>query len=138
MSDNNNNDDFDAEWEAGFNETCDKAKREHDRDSGVYRAEIERLALLPPDLEYQLERKPAAKRLDISVAALDRMVKAKRPKTVKKSAAPEFDPDELQRSAGTIIKCPDILGLFAKEMPARPSTASCCIWSPLVACSTRP
>jgi putative DNA primase/helicase len=68
------------EWERHFNEVCDKAKRDRDLASGVYQAEVARLALLPPDLEYQIERKPAAKRLGISVTALDRMVKAQRPK----------------------------------------------------------
>jgi hypothetical protein len=117
MADDNNNDDaYGDEWERAFYEKCDQAKREHDRDSGVYRAEIARLAVLP-DLEYQLERKPAARRLGIPVTALDRMVKAMRPeKAAKKSAAPTFDPDELQRGAGDIIKCRDILDLFAKGL----------------------
>jgi hypothetical protein len=117
MTDNNNNDDdFGAEWERGFNERCDEAKRDHDRDSGVYEAEIARAALLS-DLEYQIERKSIAKRLnDIPLSALDRMVKAKRPKkAAKKSAEPQFDLDELQRTASDIIKCPDILGRFAQE-----------------------
>ena len=29
----------DAEWKRGFDEMCDQAKRDHDRDSGVYEAE---------------------------------------------------------------------------------------------------
>jgi hypothetical protein len=105
-----------AELDRHFYEVCDKAKRDHDRDSGVYQAEIARLALLPSDLQYQLERRSAAKRLDIPVSALDRMVKDERAKKAKKKpAAPAFDSDELRRSAAAIIKCPDILGLFAKE-----------------------
>jgi hypothetical protein len=108
--------DFDDEWEAGFDEACDKAKRDRDLASGVYQAEVARLALLPPDLEYQIERKPAAKRLGIPVTALDRMVKARRPeKAAKKSAVPAFDPAGLQASAGHIIQHPDILTLFAQE-----------------------
>jgi hypothetical protein len=107
-----------SEWERGVGKTFDKAKRDHDRDSGVYEAELARLALLP-DLEYQIERVSAAARIGengIPLVALDRMVKARRPKrAAKKSAAPEFDLDELQRSASAIIKHSDILSLFAKE-----------------------
>jgi hypothetical protein len=117
MTDDNNNDAYGDEWERAFYEKCDQAKREHDRDSGVYQAEIARLALLPPDLEYQLERKPAARRLGIPVTALDRMVKAMRPKkAAKESAAPTFDPDELQRGAGDIVQSRDMLDLFAKGL----------------------
>jgi len=97
---------YGEEWERGFYETCDQAKRDHDRDSGVYEAEIERLALLS-DLDYQIERKAAAKRLNnIPVSALDRMVKAKRPKKPK-PAAPEINSDELRTTASHIIDCPD-------------------------------
>jgi hypothetical protein len=106
-----------AEWERGVGETYDRAeaKAKRERTSAIYQARVAQLALLSDD-EYLFERKPAAKQLDIPLSALDRMVKDKRPKrTAKKSAAPEFDLDELRRSAGHIIKCPDILGLFAKE-----------------------
>jgi hypothetical protein len=75
--------DYGDEWERQFSDACDKAKADHDRDSGVYLAEIERLALLS-DFDYQLERKPAAKRLNgLSVTALDRLVRARRPKDNK-------------------------------------------------------
>jgi len=106
-------DDDDAGSERGFDETCDKASRERSRE--IIEAEIERLALLTP-IDYQIERKAAAGRLEIAVTALDKLVSAQRPKTaVKKSAAPEIDPDELQRAAGHIIRHPDILSLFATE-----------------------
>ena len=106
-------DDDDAEWERGFGETCDKASRERSRE--IIEAEIARLALLTP-LEYEIERREAAARLGLRPSALDASVKAKRPKTaVKKSAASEINPDELQRVAGHITKHPDILSLFAKE-----------------------
>jgi len=49
----------------------------------IIEAEIERLALLAP-LDYQIERKPASSRLEISVTALDKLVRAKRPKTTVK------------------------------------------------------
>ena len=44
---------YGEDWERGFNDKCDQAKRDHDRDSGVYEAEIARLALLSPDFDYQ-------------------------------------------------------------------------------------
>ena len=47
---------------------------------GFYETELARLALLP-ELEYELERKAAAKRLNnIKLSVLDRLVKARRPK----------------------------------------------------------
>lgn len=107
--------DDEAEWERGFNETVEQTKRDHDRDSGIYQAEIERLALLAPDLDYQFERKPAAERLGIPVTSLDRMVKARRPKKAAKKPAPVFDPDKLADSAGHIIRDQNILDLFAKD-----------------------
>src|SRR5262249_2874210 len=74
--------DDDAEWERGFGETCDKAFRERSRE--IIEAEIERLALLP-DIEYAIERRPAAERLDIGLAVLDALVKARRPKEAKET-----------------------------------------------------
>jgi putative DNA primase/helicase len=74
----NSDDDFDAEWEAGFNEACDKAKREHDRP--FIEAEIARLAKLPT-VEYERERKNAADRLEVRATILDRLVQAERPES---------------------------------------------------------
>jgi hypothetical protein len=106
-------DDDDAEWERGFDETCDKARRERSRE--IIEAEIERLALLTA-IDYEIERKAAAERLELRPSTLDTLVKARRAKkAAKKPAAPQLDPDELQRTAGHIIKHPDILNLFAKE-----------------------
>jgi hypothetical protein len=81
----------------------------------VHEAEIARLALLS-ELSYFRERKDVAKRLGISVADLNRLVENKRPKKPPKEPTPVFDPDKLQHSAGDIIKCADILSLFAKEL----------------------
>jgi hypothetical protein len=67
----------DAEWERGFDENCDNARRERSRE--IIEAEIERLALLTP-VEYEIERKAAAERLDMRPSVLDTLVKAKRPK----------------------------------------------------------
>jgi putative DNA primase/helicase len=75
-------DDSDAEWERGFDETCDKAWRERSRE--IYEAEIERLALLPL-VEWALECKPAAKRLDMPVSTLEKLVRARRPKKTAKA-----------------------------------------------------
>jgi hypothetical protein len=107
-------DEDDAEWQRGFDETCDKARRERDRE--IYEAEIERLAHLTT-IDYEIERKAAAERLGkMRPATLDKLVKARRPKqAAKKSAVPEIDPDELQRTAADIIKHADILSLFAEE-----------------------
>jgi hypothetical protein len=106
-------DDDDAEWERGFDETCDKARLERSRE--IIEAEIERLAHLTT-IDYEIERKAAAKRLHIGVLALDKLVNARRPKkTPNKSVMPELDPDELKLAAEHIIKHPDILNLFAKE-----------------------
>ena len=66
----------DAEWERGFDETCEKAKIERNRE--IYEAEIERLALLTP-LEYEIERPAVAQRLSIRASALDSLVRARRP-----------------------------------------------------------
>jgi hypothetical protein len=116
MTDTNINDEYGEEWERQFYEICDKAKAEHDRDSGVYLAEIERLALLS-DFDYQLERKSAAKRLNnLSVTALDRLVKARRPKKKAAKEPVQFDRDELARTAADIIKHDDILNLFARDL----------------------
>jgi putative DNA primase/helicase len=80
MADDNNNDDaYGDEWERAFYENCDQAKREHDRDSGAYQAEIARLAALPK-VDYEVERKAAAKRLGMRASVLDAMVEAERPK----------------------------------------------------------
>src|SRR6516165_4665164 len=68
--------DDDAEWERGFDETCEKAKIERNRE--IYGAEIERLALLTP-LEYEIERPAVAQRLSIRASALDSLVRARRP-----------------------------------------------------------
>jgi hypothetical protein len=104
--------DYGAEWEAKFYEACEP-KREHNRET--IEAEIERLALLTR-LDYEVERRASADRLDMRPSALDTLVKAKRPKkAAKKSTAAATDPAELQRSADHIIKHPDILGLFEKE-----------------------
>ena len=91
--------------------TARPPSREHDLTT--IEAEIDRLALLP-DLAYQLERKVAAERLRLSLSVLDKHVKSRRP-TKPGAPAPSFDPNELQVSADHIIKCPDILGLFAKD-----------------------
>jgi hypothetical protein len=62
-----------------------KAKRkvtddnDRDRDSGIYRAEIARLALLPL-VDFALECKPAAKRLDMPRSTLEKLVKVERRK----------------------------------------------------------
>jgi hypothetical protein len=78
-------------------------------------AEVERLAQLST-IEYEIEHKAAAKRLEMRPAVLESLVKAKRPKkAAKKPAAPKTNPDELRRVADHIIKHPDILNLFAKE-----------------------
>lgn len=76
--------------------SANQAKREHDFDSGAYEAEIARAALLP-DLQYQIERKPIAKRLNIPLSALDRLVKAKRPEQTddKQGRAISFPEPEL-------------------------------------------
>ena len=105
-------DDDDAEWERGFDQTCEKAR--HERSREIIEAEIERLARLTT-IDYEIERKAAVDRLKMRPAALDALVKTRRPKKTKKPAAPEIDPDELQRAASHIIKHPDILNLFAKE-----------------------
>jgi hypothetical protein len=107
-------DEYGTDWERKFYERCDQAKREHDFDSEASEAELAKAALLP-DLQYLIERKPLAKRLGIPLSALDRLVKARRPKKAAKPAEPQFDADELERSASHIIKHPDILNLFAKE-----------------------
>jgi Protein of unknown function (DUF3631) len=73
---NSADDDLDAEFERGFNETCDAAKRERDRE--IIEAEILRLARLTA-IEYEIERKAAAERLQIRASVLDAMVEAKRP-----------------------------------------------------------
>jgi hypothetical protein len=122
--------DYGAEGERGFDETCDKARRERSRE--IIEAEIERLALLP-SIDYAIERKAAADRLDIGLKALDTLVKAKRPKKAVKSAAPQLDPDELQRSAADIINHRKSL---ARSLPAKWPTASCFIWLPPVVYST--
>jgi hypothetical protein len=70
-------DDDDAEWERGFGETCDKAGRERSRE--IIEAEIARLARLTA-VEYEVERKASAKRLDMRPSVLDALVKARRPK----------------------------------------------------------
>ena len=51
---NGASDDDDAEWERGFDETCEKARRERNRE--IIEAELERLALLP-SIDYEIERK---------------------------------------------------------------------------------
>jgi hypothetical protein len=76
-------DDDDAEWERGFDETCEKARRERNRE--IIEAELERLALLPP-VDYALERTAAAKRLGMPVSTLDKLVKARRPKKSAKAS----------------------------------------------------
>jgi hypothetical protein len=83
-------------------------------DLEIIQAEIARLALLT-DLEYQLERKAAAERLGLSLSVLDKYVKDERPKKAAKESASAPDPDKLQQSASHIIKCTDVLGLFAKD-----------------------
>jgi hypothetical protein len=99
---------YDAEWERSFYEKCDAAKHDHDRDSGVYEAEIARLALLEPDLDYQFERNPAAKRLGIPVTSLDRMVKARRP---KKGSDEDFTlPHWIVEAWPTEVSGADLLG----------------------------
>jgi len=69
-------DDDDAEWERGFDQTCEKAKIERNRE--IYEAEIERLALLTP-LGYEIERPAVAQRLGMRASVLDSLVKARRP-----------------------------------------------------------
>jgi hypothetical protein len=84
---------------------------------GEIDAEIRKLAALPEGV-YESSRKAALARLGEGWRGetLDRLVKAERKKRLgTKSAPPEFDPAELQRSAEPIIRHPDILGLFAKE-----------------------
>jgi hypothetical protein len=102
---------YGEEWEAGFDEACEKAKRERSRE--IIEAEIERLAQLSP-INYELERKATAERLDIRPRVLDGLVEAKRPRE-KKSSKVEFDPDELKRVASHIIEHPNILSLFGQE-----------------------
>jgi hypothetical protein len=80
-------DDDDAEWERGFNETCDKAMRSRE----IIEAEIGRLALLS-DIEYAIERKPAAERLDIGLTVLESLVKGRRPKERKAEEETDFLP----------------------------------------------
>jgi hypothetical protein len=106
-------DDDNAEWERGFGQACDKAERE--RSLEIIEAEIERLAQLSP-IEYEIERRAAADRLDIKLSVIDGLVKAKRPKRVAKKTAPDIDADELERSAGHIIRHPNILELFAQDL----------------------
>jgi hypothetical protein len=74
---------------------------------------IAELAKLSP-LAYDRCRKAEAEHLGVRPGALDRAVKTERGKKPK-PAAPEIDPEELQHTAGHIIKHPDILSLFAKE-----------------------
>ena len=76
---------------------------------------IERLAKLSP-FEFEQEREPAAAELGVRVSVLDEEVKRRR-KKLAKSAKPalEFDSDELERSAGSIIKNSDVLALFAQD-----------------------
>jgi putative DNA primase/helicase len=69
-------DDDDAEWERGFDETCEKVRREHSRE--IIEAEIERLALLTP-IEYEIERPAVAQCLSMRASVLDSLVRAKRP-----------------------------------------------------------
>jgi hypothetical protein len=103
----------DGDDERGVEETFWKAERERSRE--IIQAEVERLAQLST-IEYEIEHKAAAKRLDMRPAVLESLVKAKRPKkAAKKPAAPKTNPDELRRVADHIIKHPDILNLFAKE-----------------------
>lgn len=94
-----------------FDGTVEANRREIDLE--IIQAELARLALLP-ELEYQLEREPAGKRLGLNLKVLDKEVKARRPKKAAKQE-PAFDPDKLAGSASHIIRHPDILSLFAKD-----------------------
>jgi hypothetical protein len=100
---------YDDEWERKFHEKC-----EPERDSAWLTAEVERAALLS-DIEYETERVPISERLGMRVSVLDRLVKARRPKKAKAPARAPADFDKLKLIAADIIKCPDILGLFAKD-----------------------
>ena len=103
----------DAEWERAFYEKCEPQPKPEHRE--IIEAEIDRLAHLSL-IDYERERRSAADRLRIRPSVLDDLVKTRRPKkAAKKSAAPDIDPDELKRTAGHIIKHPDILNLFAQE-----------------------
>ena len=77
--------------------------------------EIDRLARLPT-LECDREREAVAERLGVRVTALDEAIKEARKKSARsEEIPPEFDPDELKRSAREIIENANILDLFAAE-----------------------
>jgi hypothetical protein len=79
--------DYDDEWEAGFDETCDKAKREHDLP--YMQAAIARLAKLSP-LEYEIDRIPWAERLNMRASVLDDLVAKERPQDVDGDQQDDF------------------------------------------------
>jgi hypothetical protein len=79
-------------------------------------AKVSELAKLQP-LEYGKIRKDEADKLGVAVTFLDGAVKEQRKKSVRPAKPePEFDREELKRSADHIIKNPKILDLFAAEV----------------------
>jgi hypothetical protein len=84
---------------------------EADQDASAKASE---LAKLHP-LEYAKVRKAEADKLGIAVTFLDDAVKAQRKKSAKAAKPePEFNPEELERSATAIINNDSILDLFAE------------------------
>jgi putative DNA primase/helicase len=71
-----------AEWQRGFDEACEKASRE--RSCEIIEAEIEQLALLTT-VDYEIERKAAADRLNMRQSVLDKLVEARRPEKAAKA-----------------------------------------------------
>jgi putative DNA primase/helicase len=121
-------DDFDAEWERGFNETCDKAKRQHDLP--IMLAAIARLAKLSP-LEYEIERSEWADRLRMRTSVLDAMVEADRPKDKEDDfTLPHWNlqpwPDEV--SGAELLN--NLTAVFRRYIYAAPAIAdAAALWS---------
>jgi hypothetical protein len=119
----NNNDDYGDEWERAFSEKCDQAKRERDRDSGAYQAEIARLAALPK-VAYEVERKAAAKRLGMRASVLDAMVKAERPEDQKDDfALPHWNVQPWPSAVSGAELLNDLAAIFRKHIYIPPTIA---------------
>jgi hypothetical protein len=85
-------------------------------------ADAERIAALAkkPKLEYERERKPAAKRLKVREKVLDKLVEEARYKeSVKPPPPPKIDTAKLKESAKPIIECEDVLTMFAQAIRPR-------------------
>ena len=77
-------------------------------DAAALDAEIKKLAALPIGI-YESKRVAEARRLNLRTSALDRLVAAERSKLSaksKKEGPPQFDPDDLKKSAKDVIEGP--------------------------------